>query len=79
MLGPDKDVLISGQAIAYLMSLSDKKHEHFVDLLIKTKGLVVYRASPAQKADLVRAVRKRYPNRITLAIGDGANDVNMIQ
>jgi P-type E1-E2 ATPase len=23
-------------------------------------------------------VRKRYPNKTTLAIGDGANDVNMI-
>lgn len=24
-------------------------------------------------------IRNRYPNKITLAIGDGANDVNMIQ
>jgi P-type E1-E2 ATPase len=24
-------------------------------------------------------IRNRFPNKITLAIGDGANDVNMIQ
>lgn len=43
------------------------------------KGLVVYRASPAEKAELVKVVRACRPEITTLAIGDGANDVNMIQ
>jgi phospholipid-transporting ATPase len=34
--------------------------------------------SPKQKADIVRLVIEKNPKAITLAIGDGANDVNMI-
>ena len=36
------------------------------------------RVSPKQKADIVNMIRKRFPKKVTLAIGDGANDVNMI-
>lgn len=36
------------------------------------------RVSPKQKADIVRLIRKNKENVSTLAIGDGANDVNMI-
>jgi len=43
------------------------------------EGLVVYRSSPAQKADIVSFVRRLNKNKVTLAIGDGANDVNMIE
>lgn len=34
--------------------------------------------SPKQKADIVTMVKTRNPELTTLAIGDGANDVNMI-
>ncbi len=34
--------------------------------------------SPKQKSELVKIVRSKQPETITLAIGDGANDVNMI-
>ncbi|GAB9471416.1 Phospholipid-transporting atpase [Globisporangium polare] len=44
------------------------------------QALIACRVSPAQKADIVNLVRFRSPSKvITLAIGDGANDVNMIQ
>ncbi|ETV68425.1 hypothetical protein H257_15588 [Aphanomyces astaci] len=44
------------------------------------KAMVACRVSPAQKADIVNLVRYNSRNKpITLAIGDGANDVNMIQ
>lgn len=36
------------------------------------------RVSPKQKADIVNMIRKRFKNKVTLSIGDGANDVNMI-
>ncbi len=36
------------------------------------------RVSPKQKAEIVEMVRKEKPDAQTLAIGDGANDVNMI-
>lgn len=36
------------------------------------------RVSPKQKADIVNLIKLRYPKKVTLAIGDGANDVSMI-
>ena len=50
-----------------------------VDALLKVRGLVVFRSSPAEKAKLVRLIRTNRPEITTLSIGDGANDVNMIQ
>jgi len=42
--------------------------------------VIACRVSPKQKALLVRMAKKYvYPKPVTLAIGDGANDVNMIQ
>ena len=35
--------------------------------------------SPSQKADVVQMVKAKVKDSITLAIGDGANDVSMIQ
>ena len=37
------------------------------------------RVTPKQKADVVGLVRTKVNDSITLAIGDGANDVSMIQ
>jgi phospholipid-transporting ATPase len=34
--------------------------------------------SPKQKAEIVLMIRDRFPDKSTLGIGDGANDVNMI-
>jgi len=42
------------------------------------RSVVCCRVSPLQKAQVVRLVRD-HQNSITLAIGDGANDVSMIQ
>ena len=40
--------------------------------------VVCCRVTPKQKADMVALVKNKL-GKITLAIGDGANDVNMIQ
>ena len=37
------------------------------------------RVSPLQKAQVVKLVKQHVKDAITLAIGDGANDVGMIQ
>ena len=42
------------------------------------ESVIVYRASPAQKAQVIKLVKFEAPNKKNLAIGDGANDVNMI-
>ena len=76
-----KDLLISGRAICSLIEMSEEFKEEtlaLVDALLQVKGLVVFRASPAEKAELVKLVRINRPEITTLAIGDGANDVNMI-
>ena len=40
--------------------------------------MLACRVSPKQKADIVHIVRNKFPDKTTLSIGDGANDVNMI-
>lgn len=51
----------------------------FVELGVKADSVICCRASPSQKAAMVSAVRKKVKTAITLAIGDGANDIAMIQ
>ncbi|ETS79759.1 hypothetical protein PFICI_09612 [Pestalotiopsis fici W106-1] len=51
----------------------------FVDLAVRSDSVICCRASPSQKAHLVKSVRDAVPNSVTLAIGDGANDIAMIQ
>ena len=50
----------------------------FYSLAIKCNTVLCCRVSPKQKAEMVNLVKKRQPEVTTLAIGDGANDVNMI-
>lgn len=47
-------------------------------ILARCHAVVVCRASPSQKAQVVKMVKENEPTSVTLAIGDGANDVNMI-
>nr|UJH94624.1 Dnf3 [Starmerella bombicola] len=51
----------------------------FIDLGLRADSAIVCRASPAQKANIVKCVRQREPSKVMLAIGDGANDIAMIQ
>ena len=50
----------------------------FLDLAQAAKVVIACRVSPKQKAEIVTMVRSNNPTKNTLAIGDGANDVNMI-
>ncbi|KAF3910873.1 hypothetical protein ABW20_dc0106810 [Dactylellina cionopaga] len=51
----------------------------FFEFTILVDSVICCRASPNQKAGLVRSIRKRVKKSVTLAIGDGANDIAMIQ
>ncbi|TAQ86859.1 hypothetical protein B7494_g4819 [Chlorociboria aeruginascens] len=51
----------------------------FFDLVVLADSVICCRASPSQKASLVRKIRTKVKDSITLAIGDGANDIAMIQ
>lgn len=50
----------------------------FYDLATQCKAVICCRVSPLQKALVVKLVKK-FSKSILLAIGDGANDVSMIQ
>lgn len=51
----------------------------FMGLAILADSVICCRASPSQKASLVHGIRKEVLGSVTLAIGDGANDIAMIQ
>ncbi|NWV32587.1 AT8B3 ATPase, partial [Grantiella picta] len=50
----------------------------FVDLAASCQAVICCRVTPKQKALMVQLVKK-HKKAVTLAIGDGANDVNMIK
>ena len=50
----------------------------FYSLAVKCNTVLCCRVSPKQKAQMVNLVRLRQPEVTTLAIGDGANDVNCV-
>lgn len=51
--------------------------EEFVEVLQNCSGVVVARCSPTQKARVARLLRNR--GLVVAAVGDGGNDVAMIQ
>jgi len=51
----------------------------FMELAGLVKSVICARVSPKQKARIVKMVREASPSLVTLSIGDGANDVPMIQ
>lgn len=71
-------VVVDGQTLA-MIEASPPLHSLFLDLAILVDSVVCCRASPSQKAGLVKAIRRKVKHSITLAIGDGANDIAMIQ
>nr|XP_033812592.1 phospholipid-transporting ATPase IK isoform X2 [Geotrypetes seraphini] len=58
--------------------VDDLREKAFVDLACLCQAVVFCRVTPKQKAMVVQLLR-RHKNVTTLAIGDGANDVNMIK
>lgn len=69
-------LLITGQALSH--ALLDKYKLKFLELGTMCKAVVCCRVTPLQKAQVVELVMQN-EQKITLAIGDGANDVSMIQ
>lgn len=60
--------------------LSVELRERILDITKACKSVIGCRVSPAQKAQVVKFVKKSLDGQIiTLAIGDGANDVEMIK
>lgn len=71
-------IVVDGQTLSAIEA-DQSLHTLFLDLAILADSVLCCRASPSQKAGLVSAIRKRVRRSVTLAIGDGANDIAMIQ
>lgn len=50
----------------------------FVNMACECEAVICCRVTPKQKGNVVSLVKK-YKKAVTLSIGDGANDVNMIK
>lgn len=55
-----------------------QQEQAFMELALQCHAVICCRVTPKQKA-LIVALVKQYQKVVTLAIGDGANDVNMIK
>ncbi|KAK3442822.1 hypothetical protein EUGRSUZ_B03071 [Eucalyptus grandis] len=69
-------LIIDGKSLAY--ALEDDVKDKFLQLAIGCASVICCRSSPKQKALVTRLV-KAGTGKTTLAIGDGANDVGMLQ
>ena len=69
-------LVINGHSL--LHALDPKLELLFLDVASNCKAVICCRVTPLQKALVVDLV-KRYKKAVTLAIGDGANDVSMIK
>ncbi|CAJ0581559.1 unnamed protein product, partial [Mesorhabditis spiculigera] len=52
--------------------------EKLLDIVKRSASVLCYRMTPAEKSEVVGCVKRKFKGRV-LAIGDGANDVPMIQ
>mmetsp|Transcript_27778 Transcript_27778/g.60863 ORF Transcript_27778/g.60863 Transcript_27778/m.60863 type:complete len:1303 (+) Transcript_27778:244-4152(+) len=68
-------LIIDGKALSY--ALSPRLKQTFLEVGLKCQAVVCCRVSPLQKAQVTSLVKEH--GDVTLAIGDGANDVGMIQ
>eukprot|EP00357_Protocruzia_adherens_P031663 CAMPEP_0115028812 /NCGR_PEP_ID=MMETSP0216-20121206/36574_1 /TAXON_ID=223996 /ORGANISM="Protocruzia adherens, Strain Boccale" /LENGTH=1250 /DNA_ID=CAMNT_0002405169 /DNA_START=45 /DNA_END=3797 /DNA_ORIENTATION=- len=70
-------LVISGDALTCVLG-DDTLRDLMSEMGDLVDVVIACRVSPKQKAEVVRLVRGVKPDVVTLAIGDGANDVNMI-
>lgn len=70
-------LIITGDALIKIMGRPDIRSV-LIEVCSITPAVIACRVSPKQKADIVNLVRNNDKNAVSLSIGDGANDVNMI-
>jgi len=70
-------LIITGDSLIKAMTHKDIT-KVFIAVCRLSPVVIACRVSPKQKAEIVELVRKNDKSAITLSIGDGANDVNMI-
>lgn len=79
MVKAEKRRALIVEATALTVILEQPEFEmNFIRVSKTCETVICCRVSPKQKADVVRLIKKDDRSKITLAIGDGANDVSMI-
>lgn len=73
----DGGLVLDGTLVSYALMLPADRHSIY-ELACMSRSCVCCRLSPLQKRKLIELVREENHKAITLAIGDGANDVPMI-
>lgn len=74
----DYALVVDGGTLTFILDMETKLMSKFLELTKLCSSVLCCRATPLQKACIVSSVKKQL-GMITLAIGDGANDVSMIQ
>ncbi|EAA08202.6 AGAP002644-PA [Anopheles gambiae str. PEST] len=69
-------LVINGHSLVHC--LTSELESKFLEIASHCKAVICCRVTPLQKAMVVELI-KRAKNAVTLAIGDGANDVSMIK
>ncbi|KAB8416363.1 hypothetical protein FH972_024882 [Carpinus fangiana] len=72
---PDACLLIDGESLALMLT---HHREEFIATAVRLSAVVACRCSPTQKADVAQLIRTHTKKRVC-CIGDGGNDVSMIQ
>ena len=70
-------ILIEGSFLSYIFSDSYSTHT-FLEYALNAGTVICCRVSPIQKSLVIKEVKKIKKHSVTLAIGDGGNDVSMI-
>ena len=72
-------IVVSGQSMTSALSTGGQSKSLMIEILKKAESVVLYRSSPSQKAEMVHLIKSITDQKQkTLAIGDGANDINML-
>jgi len=71
-------LVVDGKTLIYILDKRANLQKPFLALASRCGSVLCCRATPLQKAYIVRIVKEELGQH-TLAIGDGANDVSMIQ
>ena len=76
--GEKHALVLDGEVISLVMEDRSLQLE-LLKLTLNCQSVIGCRCAPSQKAQLVSLVKRNVKGAVTLAIGDGANDVAMIQ
>ena len=74
---PESVIVVSGESLILIESNQQLK-KLFLGVVSASKVVIACRLSPKQKADLTKMMKSYNPDKVIMAVGDGANDVSMI-